>query len=164
MFVLLFLSLRVFRLLSSSLLLFPQRFARYVLRPSSGVCRTSNYVLYWFNKGCSSKLREGSRVWQTPEEGRRTYRSKRCGNTIKMKTIVRKPLMIKINKLRLRNLDNFYYSILISVLFNMKSMLKMFVSISKSYGKWCKLIVRSTIPQVDHFVINVYCISRLLVL
>ena len=26
--------------------------------------------------------------------------------TIKMKTIVRKPLMIKINKLRLRNLDN----------------------------------------------------------
>ena len=35
-----FLSLRVFRLLSSSLLLFPQRFGRYVLRPSSGVCRT----------------------------------------------------------------------------------------------------------------------------
>ena len=28
--------------------------------------------------------------------------------TIKMKTIVRKPLMIKINKLRLRNLDNKY--------------------------------------------------------
>ena len=28
--------------------------------------------------------------------------------TIKMKTIVRKPLMIKINKLRLRNLDNQY--------------------------------------------------------
>ena len=26
--------------------------------------------------------------------------------TIKMKTIVQKPLMIKINKLRLRNLDN----------------------------------------------------------
>ena len=26
--------------------------------------------------------------------------------TIKMKTIVRKPLVIKINKLRLRNLDN----------------------------------------------------------
>ena len=26
--------------------------------------------------------------------------------TIKMKTIVRKPLMIKINKLRLRNFDN----------------------------------------------------------
>ena len=35
-----FLSLRVFGLLSSSLLLFPQRFGRYVLRASSGVCRT----------------------------------------------------------------------------------------------------------------------------
>ena len=34
------LSLRVFGLLSSSLLLFPQRFHRYVFRPSSGVCRT----------------------------------------------------------------------------------------------------------------------------
>ena len=34
-----FLSLRVFGLLSSSLLLFPQRFGRYVLWPS-GVCRT----------------------------------------------------------------------------------------------------------------------------
>ena len=33
-------SLRVFGLLSSSLLLFPQRFCRYVLRPSSCVCRT----------------------------------------------------------------------------------------------------------------------------
>ena len=35
-----FLSLRVFGLLSSSLLLFPQRFGRYDLLPSSGVCRT----------------------------------------------------------------------------------------------------------------------------
>ena len=34
-----FLSLRVFGLLSSSLLLFPQCFGRYVLRPSSGFCR-----------------------------------------------------------------------------------------------------------------------------
>ncbi len=32
------------------------------------------------NKGRSSKFREGSRVRQTPEEGRRTYRPKRCGN------------------------------------------------------------------------------------
>ena len=38
--VFLFLSLRVFGLLSSSLWLFPQHFGRYVLRPSSGVCRT----------------------------------------------------------------------------------------------------------------------------
>ena len=34
-----FLSLRVFKLLSSSLLIFPQRFGGYVLRPSSCVCR-----------------------------------------------------------------------------------------------------------------------------
>ena len=33
-----------------------------------------------FNKGRSSKFSEGSRVRQTPEEGRRTYRLKRCGN------------------------------------------------------------------------------------
>ena len=36
-----------------------------------------------FNKGCSSKFHEGSRVRQTPEEGRRTYRPKRCGNNNK---------------------------------------------------------------------------------
>ena len=102
-----------------------------------------------FNKGRSSKFREGTRVRQTPGEGRKTSRPKRYGNndkdednspntlndknhqlrlknfdnkhlkktgghigrnlmeiTIKMKTIVRKPLMIKIIKLRLRNLDN----------------------------------------------------------
>ena len=33
-----------------------------------------------FNKGRISKFREGSRVRQTPEEGQRTYRPKRCGN------------------------------------------------------------------------------------
>ena len=36
-----------------------------------------------FNKGRSSKFRVGSRVRQTPEEGRRTYRLKRCGNNNK---------------------------------------------------------------------------------
>ena len=36
-----------------------------------------------FNKGCTSKFREGSRVRQTPEEGRRTYRPKRCRNNNK---------------------------------------------------------------------------------
>ena len=36
-----------------------------------------------FNKGHSSKFREGSRVRQTPEEGRRTYQPKRCGNNNK---------------------------------------------------------------------------------
>ena len=33
-----------------------------------------------FNKGRSSKFRGGSRVRQTPEEGRRTYRPKRYVN------------------------------------------------------------------------------------
>ena len=36
-----------------------------------------------FNKGRSSKFREGSRVRQTPKESRRTYRPKRCGNNNK---------------------------------------------------------------------------------
>ena len=36
-----------------------------------------------FNKGCSSKFCVGSRVRQTPEEGRRTYRLKNCGNNNK---------------------------------------------------------------------------------
>ncbi len=35
------------------------------------------------NKGRSSKLREGSRCRQTPEEGWRTYRPKLCGNNDK---------------------------------------------------------------------------------
>ena len=36
-----------------------------------------------FNKVRSSKLREGSRVRQTPEEGRSIYRLKCCGNNNK---------------------------------------------------------------------------------
>ena len=36
-----------------------------------------------FNKGHSSKFHEGSRVRQTPEEGWRIYRPKRCGNNNK---------------------------------------------------------------------------------
>ena len=42
-----FLSLRIFGLLSSSLLFFSQRFGRYVLRPSSGVCRTREPSRYF---------------------------------------------------------------------------------------------------------------------
>ena len=36
-----------------------------------------------FNKVRSSKFREGSRFRQTPEEDRRTYWTKRCGNNNK---------------------------------------------------------------------------------
>ena len=59
-----------------------------------------------FNKGRSSKFRVGSCVRQTPEEGRRTYRLKRCGNNNKDEDNSPKILNDKIIKLRLRNLDN----------------------------------------------------------
>ena len=36
-----------------------------------------------FSKGRSLKFHEGSRVQQTQEEGRRTYRPKLCGNNNK---------------------------------------------------------------------------------
>ena len=36
-----------------------------------------------FNKGRSSKFHEDSQVRQTPEEGRRTYQTKRYGNNNK---------------------------------------------------------------------------------
>ena len=39
--------------------------------------------LLGFNKGRRSKFREGTRVRQTPEEGRTTYQPKRCGNNNK---------------------------------------------------------------------------------
>ena len=60
-----------------------------------------------FNKGHSSKFREGSRVREIPEEGHIGRNDVEI--TIKMKTVVRKPFRIKITKLRLRNLDNYYY-------------------------------------------------------
>ena len=59
-----------------------------------------------FKRGRSSKFREGFRVLQTSEEGRGTYRPKRWGNNNKDEDNSPKPLMIKIIKLRLRNLDN----------------------------------------------------------
>ena len=45
------------------------------------LCSYSDF--FCFSKGRSSKFREGSRVRQTPEEGRRTYRPKRYGNNNK---------------------------------------------------------------------------------
>ena len=49
---------------------------------------------------------------KTPEEGQRTYWLKPCGNNNKMKTIVQKPLMIKIIGLCLRNSGNWNDSII----------------------------------------------------
>ena len=80
------LSLRVFGLLSSSLLLFPQRLCRYVLRSSSGVCRTReptrNFELRPLLNPRGSPVLIPLAI-HTPEEGRRTYRPRRCGNNNK---------------------------------------------------------------------------------
>ena len=94
-----FLSLRVFGPLSSSLMLFSQRFSRYVLRPSSGVCRTRepsrNFELCPLLNRSSVKVPEldihlkkagGHIGWNIVEI------------TIQTKTIVRKPLIIKIQR------------------------------------------------------------------
>ena len=59
-----------------------------------------------FNKGRSSMFREGSRVRQTPEEGRWTYRLKRCGNNNKDEDNGPKTFDDKIIKLHHKYLDN----------------------------------------------------------
>ena len=85
---------------------FRRWFPKILRRQSSGGCRFSSDCRWvtiqeyfypvmadgirtgdpWgFNKGRSSKFGEGSRVRQTPEGGRRTYRPKRCGNNNKVK-------------------------------------------------------------------------------
>ena len=48
-----------------------------------------------FNKRRSSKFRVGSRVRQTPEEGRRTYQPKHCGNNNKDEGNCPKTLNVK---------------------------------------------------------------------
>ena len=60
-----------------------------------------------FNKGRSSKFREGSQVRQTPEEGRKTYRPKRCGNNNKDVDNGPKNINDK-NQASSQNLDNMY--------------------------------------------------------
>ena len=66
-----------------------------------------------FNKGRSSMFREGSRVRQTPEEGRRTCWPKPCGNNNKDEDNSPKPLNdnnstrnINICSLLVRDLKN----------------------------------------------------------
>ena len=49
-----------------------------------------------FNKGRSSRFRVGFQVLQTPEEGRRSYRPKHCGNNNEDEDNSLKPLMMKI--------------------------------------------------------------------
>ena len=59
---------------------------------------TRTVDLRGFNKGRSSKIRAGSRVEQTPEEGRRTYRPKRCRNNNKDEDNSPKTLYDKIHQ------------------------------------------------------------------
>ena len=56
-----------------------------------------------FNKGRSSKFHEYSRVRQTPEEGRRTYRPKRLGNNNKDDDSSPKTLNDKYSKLMIKH-------------------------------------------------------------
>ena len=137
--------LRVFGQLSSSLLLFPQRFGRYVFQPSAGACRTRepsrNFELHLLLNPRGSpvpiplaitgykckvflycysplvRIEPATSRWLSPYKLREPtpITLKKAGGqigrniveiTIKMKAIVLKPLMIKINQFRLRNLDN----------------------------------------------------------
>ena len=77
-----------------------------------------------FNKGCSSKFREGSRVRQTPEEGRRTYRPKRCGNNDKDEDNSPKTINDKnhpASSKKFRQLNHSYMSEVLSNLNNLRS-------------------------------------------
>ena len=62
-----------------------------------------------FNKGRSSEFREGSRVRQTPEEGRRTYQLKRCGNDNKDKDNSPKTLNDKNHQASSQKFKQFRY-------------------------------------------------------
>ena len=59
-----------------------------------------------FNNGRSSKFHEGSRVRQTPEEGRRRYRPKRCGNNNKDEDNSPKTLIDKNQQASSQKFDN----------------------------------------------------------
>ena len=66
-----------------------------------------------FSKGRSSKFREGSRVRQTPEEGRRIYQPKFCGNKDEdnsPKTLNDKNQQASSQKFRQNNTNIFSYS------------------------------------------------------
>ena len=70
-----------------------------------------------FNKGRSSKFREGSRVRQTSEEGWRTYRLKRYGNNAKdednsLKTLNDKNQQASSQKFRRLDLKKFFFYLL----------------------------------------------------
>ena len=106
-----FLSVRVFGLLSSSLLGFFFTTFRSLYPPAFPRCplfilnsQTLKMISQVQSFLCSDK--QG-----TPEECQMIQRPKRCEkDPIKMKTIVQKLLLIKILKNHRRNLDNWYLS------------------------------------------------------
>ena len=88
-----------------------------------------------FNKGRSSKFREGSRVRQTPKEGRRICRPKRCGNNNKddynsPKTLSDKNILIVICIFELWALQRFCG---LNVILALKSIIIIIIIIIKSY-------------------------------
>ena len=71
-----------------------------------------------FDKGCSAKFRVGSEFDKHLKKAEGHISQNVVEIAIKMKTIVRKPLMIKIIKLHLRNLDNSYEPLKYSLYFS----------------------------------------------
>ena len=69
-------------------------------------CNLHMIVTHGFNKGRSSKFREGCDFSKQLKKAGGHIGRNVVEITIKMKTIARNPLMIKIIKLRLRNVDN----------------------------------------------------------
>ena len=67
-----------------------------------------------FNKGRSSKFHEGSRFRQKPEEGRRTYRPKRCGNNNKDEDNSLKTLYDKNQQTSSRKFTQLSYFLLVN--------------------------------------------------
>ena len=64
-----------------------------------------------FNKGRGSKFREGSRVWQTPEEGRRTYQLKRENNNEDNSPKILKDKNYQASSQKFRQVMNFHVKI-----------------------------------------------------
>ena len=73
-----------------------------------------------FNKGRSSKFRVGSQVRKTPEEGRRTYRPKSCGNNNKDKDNSPKTLKNKNHQVLFQKIQTTNFNKSLKQLFNVR--------------------------------------------
>ena len=80
-----------------------------------------------FNKGRSSKFCESSRVRQTPEEGRRTYRPKHCGNNNKDEENSPKTLNDKnqqASSQKFRQLTNLHFTVILEAILHKEGLRK----------------------------------------